>query len=60
MSSRDGREQLEERGDRRLLQRLVVCLLKVMDVVYDMADADHFYSMPISLPWKILYIVISK
>lgn len=60
LSSSEGREQLLERKDARLLKRLVVCLLKVMDVVYDMADNEYFYSMPIALPWKMLYIVISK
>ena len=60
LSSSDGREQLWEKTDARLLKRLVVCLLKVMDVVYDMTDNDIFFSMPIALPWKMLYIVISK
>lgn len=60
LSSSEGREQLREKIDERLLKRLVVCLLKTMDVVYDMADTDFFFSMPVALPWKMLYIIISK
>lgn len=60
LSSKEGTEQLRERKDKRLLQRLVVSLLKAMDVIYDMADTDYFFSMPAALPWKMFYIVISK
>ena len=45
----------------RLLKQLMVCVLKVMDSVYDMAEnSDLFLTMPICLPWKIFYIVISR
>lgn len=60
LSSSEGCKQLREKEDKRLLRRLVVCLLKAMDVVYDMADTDYFFTMPIALPWKMFYIVITK
>lgn len=60
LSCSEGCGQLKERGDGRLLKRLVVCLLKAMDVVYDMSDTDHFHPMPVAILWKMFYIVISK
>lgn len=60
LSRHEGRGQLREEGPLRLLKRLVVCSLRTMDVIYEMADTEHFFSMPISLPWKLLFIIISK
>lgn len=60
MSCDQGLGQLRENQDVRLLRRLVVCLLKTMDLVYDMAETDQFISMPVSKLWKIFYIVISR
>lgn len=60
LSKSEGREELKAQSDVRLLKRLVVCSLKAMDVVYDMADTECFFNMPVCLPWKIFYIVISK
>ena len=59
LDSHEGLEQLKEQYDGRLLKRLVVCVLKVMDVIYDMVDTEYFIFMPISLPWKIFYIIIA-
>jgi len=48
-------------GGARLVKQLVVCVLRVMDSVYDMADnLDYFYSMPVVLPWKIFHKIIDK
>ncbi len=45
----------------RLVRQLLVCVLKVLDCVYDMADSsDYFYTMPICLPWKTFYIIIDR
>ncbi len=60
LSSSEGVEQLRGRRDERLLKRLVVCVLKTMDVVYDMADTDYFFSMPVALLWKIFYVIIAR
>ncbi len=60
LSCDQGLGQLRENQDVRLLRRLVVCLLKTMDLVYDMAETDQFISMPVSKLWKIFYIVISR
>ena len=55
----DKREVLEK-TDLRLLKRLVVCILKTMDTYCTAADAPVTSSMPMCVPWKILYIVLSK
>lgn len=55
----EGRVQLKEEGDGRLVRRLVVCLLKAMDVVYEMSDTDQFL-IPVAILWKMFYTVISK
>lgn len=60
LSSCEGYKQLREQADVRLLKRLMVCVLKAMDIIYDMADTEYFFYMPINLPWKIFYIIISK
>jgi hypothetical protein len=60
LSSSEGLQDLKEKRDERLLRRLVVCALKAMDTVYEMMDSVYAYSMPITLPWKILFIIISK
>lgn len=60
LGSHEGVEQLRERRDVRLLKRLTVCCLKAMDMVYDMADTDGFLAMPVCLPWKLLFIIISR
>ena len=46
----------------RLIRQLVVCLLKVLDCVYDMADSSEFFhtTMPICLPWKMFHVIIAR
>lgn len=60
LSCPEGCQEVRERRDRRLLHRLGVCLLKAMDVTYDMLDADCAYSISVGLIWTLFYTLISK
>lgn len=54
-------DEVKQEAEVRLIKRLMVCALKVMDSIYDMAESsDLFLTMPICLPWKIFYIVLSR
>ena len=54
-------EEVRKEASLKLLNQLVVCILKVMDSVYDMAEnSDLFLTMPVCLPWKLFHIIISR
>ena len=53
----DGKEDLLNICDAKLLKRLTTCVLKTMDVVCGM---NQLHSMPTCLLWKIFYVLISR
>ena len=55
-----GREEVRGRADKRLLRRLGVCLLKAVDVTYDMLETDCPLSLPVGLLWTMLYTLIAR
>lgn len=52
----EGREELLNNCDTRLLKQLATCVLKTMDILYSMSQ---LHSMPTCLLWKIFYVLIS-
>ena len=56
----DGHEEVRGRRDSRLLRRLGVCLLKAMDVTYDMYDADCSFSLPVGVIWTLFHTLIAR
>ncbi len=55
-----GSPEVRERKDVRLLRRLGVCLLKAVDVAYDLYDADCSFSLPVGVIWTIFYTLIAR
>ena len=56
----EGCEEVRGRADRRLLRRLGVCLLKAVDVTYDMLETDCPLSLPVGLLWTTLHTLIAR
>jgi len=54
------RKDLLVRCDVRLLQRLVVSIMKTLDLVSDSNESVIFQPLPVALLWKILYTIIVR
>jgi hypothetical protein len=53
----EGKEDLLNTCDAKLLKRLATCVLKTMDAV---CSLSQLHSTPTCLLWKIFYILISR
>ena len=53
----DGKDDLLNTCDAKLLKRLATCVLKIMDTV---CGLSQLHSTPTCLLWKIFYILISR
>ncbi len=45
--------------DQRLLKRLFVCVIKMLDLVADMADSPLLHTLPVAITWRVFYTLMA-